>query len=297
MVPACTASSRTFERPGTGEQDDRDDTAVLSRTTGAGTACEGQMDLQLHDRTALITGAGSGIGRATARALAQEGMRVALLDRDSAALEGTAALVRDAVPEAAEAVLVLADVTDEEQVRAGVLRAVDGLGGVDHVVCCAGISGPVGSSIEDTDLAAWNTVLAVNVTGPFLVLKHALPALRIADRGSIVLLASDSALVASPGMVPYCASKAAVVQFGRALSVDLLGTGIRVNSIAPSIVDTPMSRGDLGEAALDDPGFPVQTADEVAAHVAYLLSPHAAAVNGTTLISDFGYTARSGFPA
>ena len=297
MVPACTASSGTFEPPGAEEQDDRDDTAVLLRTTGAGTACEEQMDLQLHDRTALITGAGSGIGRATARALAGEGVRVALLDRDSAALRGTAALVRDAVPDAAEAVLVLADVTDEEQVRAGVLRAVDGLGGLDHVVCCAGISGPVGSSIEDTDLAAWNAVLAVNVTGPFLVLKHALPALRVAVRASVVLLASDSAVVASPGMAPYCASKAALVQFGRALSVDLLGTGIRVNSIAPSVVDTPMSRGDLGEAALDEPGFPVQTADEVAAHVAYLLSPHAGAVNGTTLLSDFGYTARSGFPA
>ncbi|WKT88070.1 SDR family oxidoreductase [Microbacterium maritypicum] len=255
------------------------------------------MDLQLHARTVLITGAGSGIGRATARLLAQEGARVALLDRDRAALDATADVVRASTGPAQETVRVVADVTDEEQVSAAVSAAVAALGGLDHVVCCAGVSGPVGSLIEDTDLAAWNAVLAVNVTGPFLVLKHALPALRRAVDASVVLLASDSASVASPGMAPYCASKAALVQFGRALSVDLAGAGIRVNSVAPSIVDTPMSRGDLGEAALDDPAFPVQTADEVAAHVAYLLSPHSRAVNGTTLISDFGYTARSGFPA
>jgi dihydroanticapsin dehydrogenase len=98
-------------------------------------------------------------------------------------------------------------------------------------------------------------------------------------------------------MVPYCASKAALVQFGRALSVDLADSGIRVNALAPSIVDTPMSRGDLGAQAFVEPGFPVQTAAEVAAHVAYLVSPRARAVNGTILLSDFGYAARSGFPA
>ena len=87
------------------------------------------------------------------------------------------------------------------------------------------------------------------------------------------------------------------MQFGRALSVDLAGTGVRLNAVAPSIVDTPMSRGDLGSEAFADPSFPVQSADEVAGHVAYLLSPRSRAVNGTTLLSDFGYTARSGFPA
>jgi len=248
------------------------------------------MELELAGRTALITGAASGIGRATARALAAEGMRVALLDRDGGVLREAASGCRDAV-------LLVADVTDEEQVAAAVRAGASELGGLDAVVCCAGISGPVGAGIEDVSLAEWNAVFAVNVTGAFLVLRHALPALRAAGEASVILLSSDSGFVASPGMTPYCASKAALVQFARALSVDLAGTGIRVNTVAPSVVDTPMSRGDLGEHALDAPDFPVQTADEVAAHVAYLVSPRSRAVNGTTLLSDFGYTARSGFPA
>ncbi|MFK3676231.1 SDR family NAD(P)-dependent oxidoreductase [Microbacterium sp. NPDC090218] len=248
------------------------------------------MDLQLHGTTALITGAASGIGRATAIALAAEGVRVALLDRDGVALQETAGVCRDAV-------LLVADVTDEDQVGAAVLSGVAALGRLDAVVCCAGVSGPVGTSIEDTDLESWNRVLAVNVTGPFLVLKHALPALREADAASVVLIASDSAFVASPGMVPYCTSKAALLQFGRALSVDLADTRIRVNAVAPSIVDTPMSRGDLGAGAFEEPAFPVQSAAEVAAHVAYLVSPRTRAINGTSILSDFGYAARSGFPA
>ncbi len=261
-----------------------------ARTLVPGGAPKDDMDLQLEGTTALITGAASGIGRATALALAAEGVRVALLDRDAAALAETADGCRDAL-------VLVADVTDEQQVRTAVATGVAALGRLDAVVCCAGVSGPVGTAIEETDLAAWNAVFAVNVTGAFLVLKHALPALRAAAAASVVVLASDSAFVASPGMAPYCASKAALVQFGRALSVDLAGTGVRVNAVAPSIVDTPMSRGDLGSAAFDDPGFPVQTAAEVAAHVVYLVSPRSRAISGTSLLSDFGYTARSGFPA
>ncbi|MFS0893086.1 SDR family NAD(P)-dependent oxidoreductase [Microbacterium sp. 179-I 3D3 NHS] len=248
------------------------------------------MDLQLTGTTALVTGAASGIGRATALALAAEGVRVALLDRDAGALARVVQEVADAVP-------IVADLTDEDAVREAVGAAVRRLGRLDAVVHCAGISGPVGASVEDTSLAEWNAVFAVNVTGAFLVVKHALPALRAAAAASVVLLASDSAIVASPGMAPYCASKAALVQFARALSVDLAGSGIRVNAVAPSVVDTPMSRGDLGDEAFATAAFPVQSAAEVAAHVVHLVSPVSRAINGTTLVSDFGYSARSGFPA
>lgn len=248
------------------------------------------MDLQLSGTTALITGAASGIGRATAFALAAEGVRVALLDRDAAGLAETARGCRDAV-------VRVADVTDEAQVAEAVSTCVQELGGLDAVVCSAGISGPVGLSIEDTPVAEWNAVFAVNVTGAFLVLAHALPAMRAAAAASVVLLASDSAFVSSPGMAPYCASKAALVQLGRSLSVDLAGSGVRVNTVAPSIVDTAMSRGDLGAEAFVDPSFAVQTPEDVASHVLYLVSPRSRAINGTTIVSDFGYSARSGFPA
>ena len=248
------------------------------------------MDLQLNGTSALITGAASGIGRATALALAAEGVRVALIDRDGAALAETARGCRDAVA-------LVADVTDEAQVADAVQRAVDALGVLDAVVCCAGISGPVGAPIDEISLTEWNAVFAVNVTGPFLVVSASLPAMCAAGGASVVLIASDSAFVASEGMVPYCASKAALVQFGRALSVDLAASGIRVNTVAPSIVDTPMSRGDLGAEAFAAPRFPVQSADEVASHVVYLVSRRSRAINGTTVVSDFGYSARSGFPA
>ena len=248
------------------------------------------MELQLQGRTALVTGAAGGIGRAVAQALAAEGVRVALLDRSTAGLAETAASCPGAVP-------VRADVTDESAVTKAIADAVTALGGLHTVICCAGISGPVGSGIEQTSLAEWQAVFAVNVTGAFLVLRAALPALRAAPSASVVLVASDSAFVASPGMAPYCSSKAALVQFGRALSVDLAGDDVRVTTVSPSIVDTPMSRGDLGEDAFQAPAFPVQTADEIAAHVVYLASPRARAVNGSGILSDFGYSARSGFPA
>ncbi|MHC9043662.1 SDR family NAD(P)-dependent oxidoreductase [Microbacterium saperdae] len=267
-----------------------------SRATPAQTSrSKDMMDLHLAGTTALVTGAASGIGRATALALAAEGVRVALLDRDAAALEETAEAVR--MQGLGAATLFVVDLTDEEQVRRTVDAAIAELGRLDAVVCCAGISGPVGRGIEQTSLAEWNAVFAVNVTGAFLVLRHTLPALRAVAAASVVLLSSDSAFVASPGMAPYAASKAALVQFARAVSVDLAGTGIRVNTVAPSIVDTPMSRGDLGAEAFDAPAFPVQAAAEVAAHVVYLVSPRSRAVSGTTLLSDFGFSARSGFPA
>lgn len=253
------------------------------------------MELGLRGRRVLVTGAASGIGLASAEALAAEGARLALLDRDAAALEEAA---RRLGPEP-DVLALPADVTDEEQVAAAVQHAASALGGLDALVACAGISGPFGRGIERIALAEWNAVLAVNVTGPFLLAKHALPHLRAGDRPAIVLLASDSSFVAAPGMVPYNASKGAVLQLTRALSVDLAADGVRVNCVCPSVVDTPMARADLGaaEGELLAADFPVQTPEEVARHVLYLVSPASRPVNGHALVSDFGYLARSSFPA
>jgi dihydroanticapsin dehydrogenase len=249
------------------------------------------MELGLRGRTALVTGAAGGIGSAAARALIAEGARVALLDRDAGSL---AALARD-LGDAASIHAV--DVTDEHRVASAVADAVERWGGLDVVIGCAGISGPVGTPLAETSLADWDAVFSVNARGPFLVLRAAIPALRRSDAASVVLVASDSALVAAAGMAPYCASKAAVLHLARAASVELAEDGIRVNAVCPSIVDTPMSRGDLEVDDFAGAAYPVQTAAEVAAQLVFLASPVSRPVNGASLVSDFGYTARSNFPA
>lgn len=239
------------------------------------------MQLDLAGVPVVITGAASGIGRACAVAFAAEGALVAGIDRMPVEVPGVVPLS--------------ADVTDEAALAAAVARAAAELGGISVAVACAGTSGPFGTPVDEITLDDWNRVLAVNVTGQFLLVKHALPHLRRADSASIVLMGSDSGFVAAPGMTPYNASKGAVVQLTRALSVDL--APIRVTCVCPSIVDTPMARRDLGLESFDGVGYPVQTAADVARSVLFLASPATSAVNGTTLVSDFGYLARSSFPA
>jgi len=249
-----------------------------------------RMELVLSGRRALVTGAAGGIGRAAARALADEGCHLALLDRDAAALDALAVDLRAA---GVSVTTHSCDVTDEVAVG----EAVRAAGELDVLIGCAGISGPVGTPLADTALADWEAVFAVNVRGTFLVLRAAIPALRRSDAASVVLVASDSALVAAPGMVPYCASKAAVLQLARAASVDFAPDGIRVTAVCPSVVDTPMSRGDLEVDGFEGAVFPVQSAAEVASQLVFLASPVSRPVNGTALVTDFGYTARSNFPA
>ncbi|MGX5771637.1 SDR family NAD(P)-dependent oxidoreductase [Microbacterium trichothecenolyticum] len=257
------------------------------------------MDMRMRGRRVLVTGAAGGIGRAAARAFAGEGAHVAVTDRDAAAL---AALVAELRAAGVAASRHPADITVEADVAAAVAAAAAELGGLDAVVACAGISGPVGTMLAETWTTKWDAVFDVNVRGVFLVLRAAIPVLRAAGGGDVVVVASDSALVAAPGMAPYCASKAAVLQLARAAAVELADDGIRVNAVCPSIVDTPMSRGDLGIDRDDTAGFAgaayaVQTADEVAAQLVFLASPVSRPVNGAALVSDFGYSARSSFPA
>jgi dihydroanticapsin dehydrogenase len=232
------------------------------------------MRTDLAGKAVLVTGGASGIGLACARAFRAEGARVAVVDREP----GPG--------------VVQADVTDEPALAAAVDSIGREFGGLDVVVGCAGISGPVGKPLAETTAAEVAAVLAVNVTGQFLLVKHALPWL--ADGAAVVLLGSDSAFTAAPGMAPYCASKGAVVALTRALAVEV--PGVRVNCVCPSVVDTPMARADLGEV-LDDPAFPVQAADDVARQVLFLASPASRPVNGQALLADFGMSARSAFPA
>lgn len=232
------------------------------------------MRTDLAGKAVLVTGGASGIGLACARAFRAEGARVAVLDR------------------APGPGVVPADVTDEPALAAAINGVAGEFGGLDVVVGCAGISGPVGKPLAETTAAEVAAVFAVNVTGQFLLVKHALP--HLSDGAAVVLFGSDSAFTAAPGMVPYCASKGAVVAMTRAFAVEV--PGIRVNCVCPSVVDTPMARGDLGDV-LDDPAFPVQDPGDVARQVLFLASPASRPVNGQALLADFGMSARSAFPA
>lgn len=253
------------------------------------------MELGLTGKTVIISGAASGIGRACARAFAEEGANLALIDIDERA---GSALERELAAEV-PCIFVSADITNEAEVSAAVDSIAGSFGGIDVVIGSAGISGPFGTGFEEISAREFSRVLDVNVTGQFLLARQTARYLRKAESANIIFIASDSSFVAAPGMVPYNASKGALLQLTRALSVELSGSGVRVNCLCPSIVDTPMARQDLGiaEGSLGSLDFPVQTPEQVAHHVLYLASFCSAPINGTSLVSDFGYLARSAFPA
>ncbi|HEY7436244.1 MAG TPA: SDR family oxidoreductase, partial [Methylomirabilota bacterium] len=166
--------------------------------------------MRLGGRRVLVTGAASGIGLATARLFRSEGARVAMLDRDEAALG------KERVD---GATVLVCDVGDERQVRAAVAEAAAALGGLDGVVNSAGID--LMRPFEEMTAAEWARVMAVDLTGPMLVCHAALPALRQAGRGTIVNIASGAALRPLEQRTAYCAAKAGLVMFGKTLAVDL----------------------------------------------------------------------------
>lgn len=258
------------------------------------------MDLGLTGKVVVISGAASGIGRACAVAFAEEGARVGILDvADGAGKQLQEELAANYEPECA---FVAADVSSDIEVAAAMVSIAARFGGIDIVVGCAGVSGPFGVRVDEISVDDWDTVMAVNVKGQFLLVKHAAKYLAASADSSVVLIGSDSSFVASDGMLAYNASKGAVLQMTRALSLDLAEAGVRVNCVCPSITDTPMSQTDLGAGMIsqdDGAGFdyPVQTPGQVAGHVLYLASQRSAPINGTSLVSDYGYLARSSYPA
>ncbi len=251
--------------------------------------------MRLAGRRILVTGAASGIGRATAELFAQEGAALALVDRHGERLEAARAACRG---RAAPAVALQADVTDATQVARTVTAAAAALGGLDGVVNSAGadLLAPLG----ETGLEDWRRILDVNLTGPFLVCRAALPLLRAAGGGTIVNVASGAALRPLAHRTAYCAAKAGLVMFGKALALEAAADGIRVNAVCPGIVDTPMFRASY-ESAPDPAAALEQIKDryamrrvarpiEIAQAVLYLTGPESSFVTGVALAVDGGRT-------
>lgn len=256
------------------------------------------MDLsQKNPQRVVITGGASGIGLATAEAFLNEGARVGIITRSQqsldAALHGPLSKYKDGRCHG-----IVADVADEAAMARAFKEFDSRLQGINTVVASAGIEGEMGTAVEDVTTQDFLRVLEVNVLGVFHAVKHALPFLREEQHASVTIIGSDSGFVAAPGMLAYNASKGALVQLTRALSFELFEShGIRVNSVCPSIVDTPMARRGMGVESFDDAEYPVNTPGDIARTVLFLSGRGSRAINGANILSDFGYSARSSFPA
>jgi len=235
-------------------------------------------------RVALVTGAAQGLGKGIARRLRAEGYRLVLVDIDGKAMEAGRA---DAGP---DALALRADVADADSV-AEVFRQVRAqCGRLDVLVNCAGILGLVDHRpplVEDTPLELWQRVIGVNLTGPFLMCRAAVPLLRASGGGRIVNIASRAARTRS-GDPAYAASKGGLLAFSRYLAGEVAKHGITVNSVAPSRVETPMTRAIGDDAVLaakiaETPLGRIAAVEDVAGAVAFLVSADAAFMTGAVL--------------
>ncbi|MDJ0959039.1 MAG: SDR family oxidoreductase [Acidimicrobiia bacterium] len=238
----------------------------------------------------LVTGAGSGIGAATCRVLAERGDRVVCVDIDADSAQRTA-------DEVDGSIAVGADVTDAADLERAVTTVVEQLGGIHNVVTCAGIE--IGGHALDVEPETFRRILDVNVTGSFLTAQAAARAMRDASHGgSIVLIGSLNSQAALPGASAYVASKGGVLMLGKALALDFAPHGIRVNIIGPGVTDTPMSAATLADperSAIFLDRIPLgRAADpaEIGRAAAFLTSADASYITGAFLPVDGGWLAK-----
>jgi NAD(P)-dependent dehydrogenase (short-subunit alcohol dehydrogenase family) len=242
-------------------------------------------------RVAIVTGASSGIGRATARKLAADGFSVLAVSRDGAALAGVCDEISQAGGKAAPlAVDVTADPAPERIVDVAMAQ-----GGIDAIVNAAGII--ASGSVADTTDAGWDAMMDINVRAPFRLIRAAVPALT-ASKGAVVNVSSVTGTRAFPGVAAYCVSKAAIDQLTRVAALDLAPQGVRVNAVNPGVVVTNLHRRSgmdetryadfLERAKTTHPLGRAGDPDEIAALIAFLVSPASGWITGETIAIDGG---------
>ncbi len=254
------------------------------------------MSERFGDKSVVVTGAGSGIGRATARLFAGQGARVLAVDVSdgvAATAEGHAGIVA-----------VRRDAGSEADVEATIAEAVQRHGGVDVIVANAGVSGGLGGLLEETE-ADWAALLRVNLIGPFLAIKHGAKAMVAAGRpGAIICTASVAGLRAGAGGPAYSASKAGVINLVQLAAQQLAGSGIRVNAVCPGLIETGMTRplfdlvrakGKSDQIGLLNPLQRSGETAEIASVIAFLASDDASYVNGQALSVDGGLSSSHPF--
>ena len=245
--------------------------------------------MRLEGKIAIITGAGSGIGRATAQRFAMEGARLVIGDMSEGVFE-TATSIGDA------AIAMQMDAGNEADVEKLVATAVDRFGGLDIAYANAGISGGL-TGILDHTVQEWETILRVNLIGPFLVIKHAAPVMMKAGKGSIICTASVAGIRSGAGCPAYSASKAGVINLIKTSAQQMSGTGVRVNAICPGLIQTGMTQRAFDYA--EEKGVtdrigrlnPLRRAgqpSEIANMALFLASDEASYVNGQAIAVDGG---------
>jgi NAD(P)-dependent dehydrogenase (short-subunit alcohol dehydrogenase family) len=251
---------------------------------------------RLSEKVVIITGAGRGIGKCAALLFASEGARLALVDIDAENGESTANEVRSA---GGEAIFIKTDLTDAEDVAHMVAAVLEKYGQIDVLYNNAGINHF--GKLADTDEAAWDKVMAVNVKSVYLTCKHVIPVMAAQKKGSIVNTGSSASLVGLENLAVYTASKGAVLQLTRNMALDYAKDGIRVNALCPGVTTTEMT-----QQVIDDDPDPKAARErfdrviprgsmadpiEIANTALFLASDEASYVTGAAIPVDGGYTA------
>jgi NAD(P)-dependent dehydrogenase (short-subunit alcohol dehydrogenase family) len=254
---------------------------------------------RLNGKVAIITGAASGMGRATAVRFAGEGAKIVIADLNK---EGGDATARDCRENGSDAVFQKTDVSTEADVKAAVDRAVKEFGRLDIIYNNAGLGGAVGP-IEQIEIENWNRTMGILLTGVFLGIKHAIPEMRKAGGGSIISTASIAGIQGYAGIHAYSAAKAGVINLTRSAATELAKDKIRVNCICPGGINTPLIYGNIPGGENTAAQFlskmqPMQREgrpDDIANMALFLASDESEWITGAAMVVDGGYTAAGNF--